>query len=70
VKKDNEMKTMITIKVVLAAMFMAGTVEAQEFYYGTDGPITMLRDSTKVLLKFDPSSRSSIRMPSWILLDG
>jgi hypothetical protein len=54
-KKDSEMKTIITIGTVLALFIMAGTIEAQEFYYGTGGPITMLRDSSKVLLKFDPS---------------
>ncbi len=44
-----------TILSILALLIMAGGIGAQEFYYGTDGTITMLRDSTKILLKFDPS---------------
>ncbi|HWR81830.1 MAG TPA: S8 family serine peptidase [Candidatus Deferrimicrobium sp.] len=49
------MKTLISVPAVLALIITAGTIEAQEFYYGTDAPIMVVRDSSKVLLKLAPS---------------
>lgn len=50
------MKKTVIIGFLAATLSVVQATPAQEFYYGTYETVRMLRDTTKVLLQFDPSA--------------